>query len=125
MTMPQVPKQPRSRLVERRALLLTIVIVAVILLGWLAYREFGPKAPVLTTDQQHQAILDRVVADSAAIHVSDADKAAILNQVIKESTPTPPPPAKKGATAAAATSATPAPLSAEQKAAILQSVSAQ
>ncbi len=98
-TMHSAPSSP----VNLRPLVIIIVVVAIIALVWVGIQHVS-KWQTVTVDE-HQAILDQVAADSqkVAAGISASDKQAILDSVSKPDKST-------------------SSLTAEQKAAILQSV---
>ena len=110
------PTQPvasvRSNVRERRAILITIIVVAIILLGWLAYVHF--KKSGMSAEEQRAAVMSQIADQSSAANATpDAAKPAILGQVSASSAPS-------SSSSSSSTEATP-----QQRADIMSSLSSQ
>jgi hypothetical protein len=74
---------------ERRALLILIIIIAVAVLGFIAYKHFAKKAPgsEYTVEEVHQLLLAQTEAESkiSAATLTSEQKAALVKTTEAES----------------------------------------
>ncbi len=96
---------------QKKILVGVVILIAVIVIGWLAYRHFNPAT---TEAERRAAILNQIAADSAAgPQLSTQEKSTILKDISQTSATT---------TFKKQSQTSPPPLTADQKASIMQSL---
>ena len=82
MQTPSVPSAPSHA--TRRVIITIIIVAALLAAGWVLYQQYSAthQQGVLTPEEQHDAIVNRLTAESeASSPIPDATKSAMLKEL--------------------------------------------